>query len=351
MNQAIRNRFYSDFNKNHLPNQTPKTPINHYFPESPKILNLELSEPIEEFNLEEENSESIRDFMLSIPQRKGSIVSQFLNSKNVNNVNNFPNLENCNIDEIEKKQNIFDTNFPQNIEEIKCEDNVSLDSFEIEIENNKRRENSKETDSSTNNNQNKNQILNFPFGNIKKDKWNYGSEFLDEFENVSMEAVDENFNDKINQSSFFNNMQCNTAVQSKNEQTELKKRNFNLFKENNIEEERQKFYEPAKITNPFLQKKKIKPEEDFKINSSNKYIKIKDSEKEIENEVNHFKGIVKHLLDVNKGINQNIFYLQNDPRKSTISTNSNPMLLRNRSKSFNCSRMNSRPILEFMKNC
>lgn len=350
MNRPVRNRFYSDFGKSKLfPAVCQNTPMNKYFPESPRISNLVLDEPIEEFNLEEEQDGSIQEFLLNVPQRKGSIVSQFLNSKNNSN-----NLNETSPQQLEfssgatktrgARNNIFG-NFVD--EEIKENDNESIDSFEIEIETNKLKDQSKLTESSTNVNDTAHNILNYKFGNIRKDDFNYDNEFLDEFDNVSMECLNDNINERINQSGLIPHGRQPTPNST------LMKRDYQIFIEDEDKNKtiQMKFNLPSsqpinqhiednqyhhEQTNPFLAHPRDKI----------------DCEKEINKEVDHFQGIVKHLLDVNKGISNNMFYMNGArKRESLMQGNSQELLMRNRSKSFNCSMLGSRPILEFMKNC
>ena len=345
MNHNFRNRFYSDFSRPGISEQTEKRAINEYFPESPKISNLVLDENIEEFNLEEEE-ESVKEFIMYHSQRKGSIVSQFINSKNSSNIKNTTSNINENLQTTAFKESGIKEEEGRDNEEDE-EDNESIDSFEIEIENNKMREQSKETDSSTNKNTghmiSSNKLINISFGNIKKDEHDYDNEFLDDFDNLSIQCVDENNEYGINE--YINN--------NKEKNEHLKKRDFMIF----IEDE--------DIND--TKKMKIKTKKEKKNNNNEKHEPIKnpflaslknDSEMEIKKEVDHYQGIVKHLLNVNGTIpndlnkNNNLFYLNNykQTRMSFVNSNNND-LLRNRSKSFNCTSLRQRPILEFMRNC
>lgn len=353
MNRPIRNRFYSDFGKSKLFPETPHNPpMNQYFPESPKISNLILNEPIEEFNLEEDQGESLKDFLLNAPQRKGSIVSQFLNSKNNSN-----NLHEASPHQFEYplggkkmgggKNDMFgecaDVDMREN-------DNESIDSFEIEIETNKLKDQSKLTESSTNINDTAHNILNYKFGNIRKDDFNYDNEFLDEFENVSMKCLDDTTNERVNHPNMtvYQNQPTHNSI--------LLKRDYQIF----IEDE-----DKDKTTQMKFNLSSCKPQMDKMQNHNDNYQYEQnnpfladvrnnniDCEKELNKEVNHFQGIVKHLLNVNKGISNNMYSMNGvKKRESLMQGNEQGILMRNRSKSFNCSMLSSRPILGFMRNC
>jgi hypothetical protein len=323
--------------------------MNKYFPESPKISNLVLDEPIEEFNLEEEQDESIQDFLLNVPQRKGSIVSQFLNSRNnSNNLNETSPYQMEFSSGATKARAGRDNGFGKCAdEEIKENDNESIDSFEIEIEANKLKDQSKLTESSTNVNDTTHNILNYQFGNIRKDDFNYDNEFLDEFDNVSMECLDDNINERINQSGLL--PQAPQATPN----NILMKRDYKIFIEDEDKDKTIQMKFNLQPSRPINQHTEDHP---YQHEQKNPFLAHPrdniDCEKEIHKEVDHFQGIVKHLLDVNKGISNNMFYMNGANKRESLMQGSNQeLLMRNRSKSFNCSMLGSRPILEFMRNC
>lgn len=266
---------------------------------SPKISNLQLNEEMEDLLLEEGGS-SIHEFL-------GPSKDFFTNK-----VANFA-LDNCHISP--HIQNSPQKNFEQ--EAYKLEEEDSVDSFELQIENNKLKFLEETNDSS-----NKPKFPLFQFDDDTEEKEPH---FLEELEEVSMLC----FRDDISVDSSLQNPQKKTQ-----DSQLLGKRQFLLF----IEDEEQGQVETLRLKKCQIQTKQqetLISEQVMDKNCS------EFQDKMIREELAHAKGIIQHVLDINSGLKD---------VNSGMAQMGQPKTQFNRFRSKSFSVPNSGKIFDFMKN-